>query len=84
MSGLKGDSDTDFKLVAIGSDGKESACNAEEPGLSPGLGRSPREWKDDPLQYSCLENLMDRRAWQVTVHRVTKSQTQLSDFQRTH
>ena len=58
-------------------DGKESACNAVDPGLIPGLGRSPGEWQ--PLQYSCLENAMDRGAWQATVHGVAKSQTQLSD-----
>ena len=79
MSGLKGDSDTDFKLVAIGSDGKESACNAEEPGLSPGLGRSPREWKDDPLQYSCLQNSVDRGAWWATAHEIKRRRTRLSD-----
>ena len=44
-----------------GSDGKESTCNAGDPGLIPGLGRSP--WRRDQLQYSCLENPMDRRAW---------------------
>ena len=79
MCGLKGDSDTDFKLVAIGSDGKESACNAEEPGLSPALGRSPREWKDYPLQYSCLENSVDRGAWWATAHEIKRRQTRLSD-----
>ena len=55
-----------------GSDGKESACNAGDPGLIPGLGRSPGEGRDNPLQYSCLENPMDRGAWRATVHRVTK------------
>ena len=43
-----------------GSDGKESACNARDPGLIPGLGRSPGEGNGCPLQYSCLENPMDR------------------------
>ena len=56
-----------------GSDGKASACNAEDLGLIPGLGRSPGEEKGNPLQYSCLENSMDRGAWQATVHRVAKS-----------
>ena len=42
--------------------GKESACNAGDPGLIPGLGRSPREGNSNPLQYSCLENPMDREA----------------------
>ena len=51
-----------------GSDGKESACNAGEPGLVPGLGRSPGEGHGHSLQYSCLENPMDRGAWWATVH----------------
>ena len=46
-----------------GSDGKESACNARNPGLMPGLGRSPGEGNGNPLQYPCLENPMDRGAW---------------------
>ena len=58
-----------------GSDGKESACNAGDPGSTPGSGRFPGEGKGNPLQYSCLDNPMDRGAWQGTVHRVTKSQT---------
>ena len=57
-----------------GSDGKESACNAGDPGLIPGLGRSPEEEKGYPLQYSCLENPMDR-AWWATAHGVAKSGT---------
>ena len=44
-----------------------------EPGSIPGLRRSPEEGNGNPLQYSCLENTMDRGAWQATVHRVTKS-----------
>ena len=51
-----------------GSDGKEYACNAEDRSLIPGSGRSPEEGKGYPLQYSCLENFMDRRTWQVTFH----------------
>ena len=51
--------------------GKESACNSGDPGLIPGLGRSPGEGNGNPLQYSCLENSMDKGAWQVTVHGVT-------------
>ena len=61
------------------SDSEESACNAGDLGSIPVLGRSPGEGKGYPLQYSCLENSMDRGAWQVTVHGVSKSQTQLSD-----
>ena len=52
--------------------GKESACNAGDPGLIPGLGRSPEEGNGNPLQYSCLENPMDRGAWQATVHGVAR------------
>ena len=48
------------------SDGKDSACNVGELGLIPGLGRSPVEGNGNPLQYSCLENPMDRGAWQAT------------------
>ena len=58
-----------------GSDGKESACNAGEPGSIPGLGRSPGEANGYPLQCSCLENPMDRGIWRATINRVTKSQT---------
>ena len=58
-----------------GSDGKDSACNAGELGSIPGSGRSPGEGNDNPLQYSCLKNPMDRGAWWATVHRVAKSCT---------
>ena len=58
-----------------GSDGKESACNAGDLGL----GKSPGEGHGNPLQYSCLENPLDRGAWQATVHGVARSQTQLSN-----
>ena len=56
-----------------GSAGKESACNARDPGSIPGLGRSPGEGHGNPLQYSCLENPMDRGVWQATVNAVPKS-----------
>ena len=62
-----------------GSDNKESACSAGDPGLIPALGRSSDEGKDNPLQYSCLGNPMDGGAWWATVHGVTKSQTRLSN-----
>ena len=62
-----------------GSDGKESACNASDPGSFPGSGRSPGEGNGYPLQYSCQENPMDRGAWWATVHGVPKSWTQLSN-----
>ena len=56
-----------------GSDSKESACNAGDPGSIPGSGRSPGEGNDYPLQYSCLENSMDKGSWRATVCEVTKS-----------
>ena len=59
--------------------GKESACSAGDPGLISGSGISPGQGKGNPLQYSCLENFMDRGAWQATVHGVAKSQTQLNN-----
>ena len=62
-----------------GSDGKESVCNAGDPRLIPGSGISPGEGNGNSLQYSCLDNPMDREAWQAPVHRVTKSWTQLSN-----
>jgi len=55
-----------------------NAGDAGDVGLIPGLGRSPGEGNGNPLQYSCLENPMDRGAWWATVHGVTKSQTQQS------
>ena len=58
---------------AGGSDGKESACSAGDLGSIPGSGRSPGGGNSYPLQYSCLENSMDRGAWQATVHGVAKS-----------
>ena len=61
------------------SAGGESACNAGDPGLIPGLGRSPGEGNGSPLQYSCLENPMDRGTCQATVYGIAKSRTQLSN-----
>ena len=58
-----------------GSDGKESACNTGDLGLIPGLGISPGKGKGYPLQYSCLENPMDRGAWWATVRGVAESNT---------
>ena len=58
-----------------GSDGKESACNSGDQGSIPGLGRSPGEGNGNPLQYSCLENPMDRGSWQATVRGVTNIHT---------
>ena len=59
--------------------GKASACNAGDLGLIPRLGRSPGEGNGNPLQCSCLENPMDRGAWQAIAHGVSKSQTQFTD-----
>ena len=55
--------------------GKESACNVGDLGLIPGLRRSPGEGHGNPLQYSCLENPMEREAWWATVHRVSQLDT---------
>ena len=63
-----------------GSEGKASTCDEEDPGSIPGSGRSPGEGNGNPLQYSCLENPMDRGAWRATVPGVTKSWTRLSDY----
>ena len=62
-----------------GSDGKESAYDAGDPGSVPGLERSQGKGNGNPLQYSCLENSMDRETSQATVHGVAKYQTRLSD-----
>ena len=59
---------------------KASAYNAGDLGSIPGLGRSTGEGNGNLLQYSCLENPMDKGAWQATVHGVAKSRTRLSDF----
>ena len=63
-----------------GSDGKESACNAGDPGSIPESGRCPGEGNGNWLQYSCLENPMDREVWWAAVHGVAKSRTRLRDF----
>ena len=75
---LKAEVKTDreyFFQLTISS--KESACNAQDAGSVPGWGRSPGGGHGNPLQYSWLENPMDRGPWWATVHRVTKSRTQL-------
>ena len=61
-----------IKGFPCGSDGKESSCNAGEPGSIPWSGRSPREGNGNPLQYSCLENSMDRAPWWVTIDGVRR------------
>ena len=69
-----------FTLLGFprGSVGKEATCNAGDTGDS-GSGRCPGGGNDNPFQYSCLGNPMDRGAWQTTVHGVAKSWTQLND-----
>ena len=63
----------------VSSDCKKSAYNAGDPDSNPVLGKPPGEANSSPLQYSCLENPMDREAWWATVYGVAKSRTQLSD-----
>ena len=67
-----------------GSEVKASACNVGDLGLIPGSGRSAGEGNGNLLQDSCLENPMDGGTWWATVHGVTKSRTQLSDFTSLH
>jgi len=67
-----------------GSEVKASACNVGDLGSIPGLGRSPGEGNGNSLQYSCLENPVDRGAWWATVHGVTKSWTRLRNFTSLH
>ena len=62
--------------------GKESACNAGDLGLIPGLGRSPGEGNGNPLQYSCLENRMDKGAWRATVHGVARVRNDVATKQQ--
>ena len=62
-----------YKGFPCSSAGKESACSTGDPGSIPGLGRSPREGNDNPLQYTCLENLMDTGACWAAVHGDVKS-----------
>ena len=71
---------TFLESLSGGSDNKESVCSAGDLGLIPASGRSPGEGNGNPLQYSYLENSMDRGAWWATVHGVAKIQTQLSDY----
>ena len=61
-----------------------SARNGRDAGLIPGPGRSPGGGNGTPLQYSCLENTMDREAWRAAVHGVAKSQTQLKQLSTVH
>ena len=63
------------KSFSGGLDGKESTCNAGDPCLIPGLGRCHGEGNGNSLQYSCLENLMERGAWWAAVHGIAESRT---------
>ena len=63
----------DIKGFPAGSDSRESACNAGDLGSIPGSERSPGEGNGNPLQYSCLENSMNRGIWHATVQGVAKS-----------
>ena len=71
--------DTMLVCVPGGTVAKNPPANAGDSGSVPGSGRSPGVGNGNPLQYSCLENSMDRGAWKAVVHEVTKSQTQLSN-----
>ena len=62
-----------FTGGSVGTESAHSAGNARDAGMTPGLGRSPGGRHGNPLQYPCLENPMDRGAWQTTVYRVAKS-----------
>jgi len=68
-----------FPIGSVVENLSANAGDAEDEDLILGLGRSPRDGNGNPLQYSGLENPMDRGAWWAAVHRVTESQTQLSD-----
>ena len=67
-----------FQVVLVVKNTPANAGDISDVDLIPGLGRSPGGGHGKPLQHSCLENSMDRGAWQATVHGVAKSQTQLS------
>ena len=84
--GLKVKQDISRKTAGLpcGSVSKESACNAGDPGSISGLGRSPGEGNGNPVQYSCLENSIDRGAWWATVHGITKTGTRTEWLTHTH
>ena len=69
-----------YHSFPCGSDNEEYACKTLDSGLIPETGRSPGEGNGNPLQYSCLENSMDRGAWWAAIHEVTNSWIQLSNF----
>ena len=67
-------------MVLVAKNPTANAGEVRDPGSIPGSGRSPGGENDNRLQYSCLENPMDRETWWATVHRVAKSQTQLKQL----
>ena len=71
-------------MAQLVKNGKLSACNVRDLGLISESGRSPGEENGNPLQYSCLENSMDRGAWRATVHRIAKRWTQLKQLTLRH
>ena len=75
---LEAEQNSSTSINPGGAEGKESACNVGDLGSISGSGRSPGERNGNPLQYSCLENSMDRGAWWARVHGVTKSWMQLT------
>ena len=79
-SRLSIDAGDDAPGLPGGLNGEELACQARDAGLIPGSGRSPGGGHGNPLQYSCLENPMDKGAWRAAVHGVTEGWTRLSDF----
>ena len=77
---LKYDPSASLRASLVAQVVNEFACNAGDPGSIPGLRRSPRGVNGNPLQYSCLENSMDRSAWQAPVQGLEKSQTWLTNI----
>ena len=73
-----------YKGFPCSSVSKEFACSARDPSSIPGLGRSPGEANGNPLQYPCVENLLDRGTWWIAVHGVAKSRARLSDSTQAH
>ena len=69
-----------FQVALVVKSLLATAGDARDAGLIPGSGRSPGGGHGNPLQYSCLENPMDRGAWWATVHRVVKSRTRLKQL----
>ena len=67
-----------YEIFPHSSIGRESACNAGDPGLITGLGKFPGEGNGNPLQYYCLENPMDRGDWWATVHGVARVEHDLA------